>query len=123
MPLTITLGFREAGRTAAPVVLYCGHDASEGDRLSLTPPVGIIRTEFIKGPVIQRRRSFPGNVEAGSTEPVVAEAGPEIEPPAVIVEEHAAPEATTDAVVDAAEPEAADLPLPDAMNKATRKKP
>jgi hypothetical protein len=56
--LAITLGFAAPGRSAPPVPLYVGNDASAAEAVFLAPPDGIIRTEMIKAPVITRRRYF-----------------------------------------------------------------
>ena len=56
--LAITLGFAENGRSAPPVPLYVGNDASAAEAIFLTPPDGIIRTEMFKNPTVTRRRSI-----------------------------------------------------------------
>jgi hypothetical protein len=60
--LAITLGFAEAGRTAPPVFLYAGTDASQAEALFLAPPDGIIRTELYKNPAVTRRHFFDAPV-------------------------------------------------------------
>jgi len=54
---------------AVPEVLYCGLSGAEADRFSFNPPPGIIRTELIKHPVVQRRRFFA----AAAGEPVAVD--------------------------------------------------
>lgn len=56
MPLSITLGYTAKGRDALPQVLYCGLDADAASAACEAPPAGIVRTEFIKAPVVTRRR-------------------------------------------------------------------
>lgn len=58
MPLSITLGFTGKGRAAEPQVLYCGLDATAATTVCENPPAGIVRTEFIKAPLVTRRRFF-----------------------------------------------------------------
>lgn len=82
----IVLGYTAPGRTAEPTVLYAGTDAGAASDISLAPPAGIIRTEFIKNPLITRRRFFPEQ-EAPAVE------APEEEAPAVEEPEEEAPPA------------------------------
>jgi len=69
--LAIVLGYTAKGGTAPPTVLYAGRDATAADAQSLNPPAGIIRTELIKHPVVQRTRTFevPEPVEEVSAQP------------------------------------------------------
>ena len=75
--LAIVLGYTVKGSQAPPTVLYAGRDASAADEQSLTPPPGIVRTELIKHPVIQRRREFPDNLAAPE---LIDEESPELPP-------------------------------------------
>lgn len=62
MPLTIAIGYKSKGPASEPEVLYCGLDATAAAVLVENPPTGIIRTELIKSPPVQRRRFWPDNV-------------------------------------------------------------
>lgn len=55
--LTITLGYarRNGGD---PTVLYCGNNATEGQKALLSPPPGTARTQIFKAPTAVRTRYF-----------------------------------------------------------------
>lgn len=69
MPLAITLGYKENGRSAEPITLYVGTDAGEGSRIANNPPPGILRTEYFKAPAITFRRYLEGNLEKPAEAP------------------------------------------------------
>lgn len=90
MPLCITLGYTESGRTAVPTVLYAGLDRDAARKALENPPLGITRTGIIANPIVNPTRSWPDNLTPSEVEPQ-PEPAPE-EPPAVEPEPEPEPE-------------------------------
>jgi hypothetical protein len=59
--LAITIGYKENGRSAEPIVLYVGGNADAATQALNNPPPGIIRTGLIKHPIVNPNRYFPEN--------------------------------------------------------------
>lgn len=81
MTLALAIGYPAKSRTADPTVLYCGTDGSAAQEAANHPPAGIVRTEYIKNPLVNFRR-FHEVPEVPAADPAPAEAKPPARKPA-----------------------------------------